>query len=227
MIKLWSNNISHPLPFNLILIIHLVFASSLPLPGSPPFLVCFDRSVRFNDGGVTPRLEICSEDTWISLGSNFQSSIEESVISDLSGTAVEASGIALRWEVRSPMQHAIISYDITCSSESLDTTLQTSGGSEAATFTRLAPSTDYRCCIVANLDQSIFNLVMLTSTECVSVSLEEGVADRAAASQSGLSTVTIALGVLVGLLILVTLVVAVSCVYVMLSKRKCQITHPR
>ena len=103
--------------------------------------------------------------------------------------------------------------------------LRVRGGSEAATITRLPPSMDYRCCVVANLDRTIFDLVTLTSSKCVSISPGES---TISSSEEGLSTVTTALGGLVGVLIFVIIVVAVSCVYIMLSKRKYrQVTHPR
>jgi hypothetical protein len=183
--------------------------------------------VRFNNEGSIPSLEICSEDMWIPLQSDFQSSSEGSVIRELKGSPLEATGIILTWEAVRSTSSTVVGYNITCSSENMDVTLRVRGGSEAATLTRLAPLTSYHCCVVATLDQSIFNLVTLTSRECVSVSLGEAILVGAAASESGLSTVTIALGALVGLLIVVTIVVAVSCIFVMLSKRKYQVTHPR
>lgn len=183
--------------------------------------------MRFSNGGATPTLEICTQDTWITLESDFQISSGGSVISELNGAALGSTGIALRWDTQGATDVAVASYEITCSSDSNDITLSVSGGSEAATFTHLAPSTDYRCCVVAHQDRSIFDLVTLTSpAECVSVQLGGSTSTAEAAASQSRQAVTFALGGLVGLLVIAVLVVAVSCICVMLSKRR-QVTHPR
>lgn len=180
--------------------------------------------MRFNAEGSTPTLRICRDDRWIDLGSGFLISNEESVILELQGRGMGQDGIVLSWEKAQAV--SITSYDITCSSGNLDNTVHLNGGSEAAVLTRLAPSTDYQCCVTAHLNVRVFNLAMYTSTECVAVTTGPRTGGLAA-PESGFSTVTYALGGLVGLLILGIVVVAVGCVCVVLSKRKYQVTHPR
>lgn len=174
-----------------------------------------------------PRIEICVSDTWVSLQeSSLRTSKETSVIGTLEGAALESSGIALRWD-NTAQDVSISEYDITCSGDDFASSLRVGGGFEAAVLSGLVPDTDYQCCVEASLDAAIFDLVEVVSTECVSVRTGALTGSQTSAGVAGLSIVTYGLGGLVGLLIVALVVVALSCVCIMLSKRKHQVRYVR
>ena len=195
-----------------------------------PYSVCVDRSARLNEATRPPTLDLCSSDTWLPLEGNYQSPSSQDLIRNLRGIQMGVNAVSLTWNAQD--SDSIARYDVTCSSERQSSTSHNDNGRiEAAILTDIAPGS-YQCCVRAYLDVALFGLVDMTSTECVGVSVNSaGVSGGAVGGSggvAGLSTVTYALAGLVGLLLVVTIVIAVGCVCIVLSKRRHQlVTHPR
>ncbi len=173
-------------------------------------------------------LEICLEDRWLSLNSTLQINNEENgVIRNLKGTPTLSNFISLSWEAL----EAVARYEVICSSSQLTSTAQVAGTLDRTIVTVLPFSgygdEDYRCCLTAYKNRTLFSLVEFTSTECVSVPLDRSSSDSVRGGQQLDPTVTYALGGLSGLLIIVIVLVAVGCFCVVISKRKDQITYPK
>ena len=178
--------------------------------------------MRFIDEDV-PKIEICVDDTWVSLEeSNLKTSEDTSVIGNLEATVLESSGVALRWD-NIAQDVAITEYDVTCSADDFASVRHVDGSFEATVLSGLVPATDYQCCVEAHLDTTIFNLVEAISTECTTVRTGEPTGSQT--TPAGLSVVTYGMGGLVGLLIVALIVVAMSCVCIMLSKRKHRVRY--
>lgn len=185
----------------------------------------------------------------MSLDSTLQISNEEnSAIRNLEGRQAQTPYvISLSWEVLESMAR----YEVVCSSSLLTSTVRVDDGASTSATVTVVPFSDaggeYRCCVTAFQSDTLFNLVELTSSKCVSVVLDRTISSiqllqvggsvsttPTAAFPSDSSSareldpvVTYALGGLSGLLIIAIVLLAVGCFCVVLSKRRDQMTYPK
>ena len=185
--------------------------------------VCRDRSARIVENSQPPSIEVCQDDQWIRLNSDYHINSETAIVRDLVGTQVMPNSVSLSWQVSNANLGDITGYEVTCSSGSgTSSTIRVAGTSVRAILASL-PSLTYRCCVTATLNRNLFNLAHYISSECTDVTLR-GSSSTSSSSRpiEGLSTVTIALGSLVGVLLVCIVVLMVGCIVVVLSRRRPQ-----
>lgn len=186
--------------------------------------VCRDRSARIVENSQPPSIEVCRDDQWIRLNSDYHINSGIAIVRDLVGTQVTPNSVSLSWQVSNANSGDITGYEVTCSSSSgTSSTIRVAGTSVRAILASLPSSLTYRCCVTATLNRNLFNLAHYTSSECTDVTLR-GSSSTSSSSRpiEGLSTVTIALGSLVGVLLVCIVVLMVGCIVVVLSRRRPQ-----
>jgi len=180
------------------------------------FVVCHNSEFRTKSAQT---LEICSQNTWISVESTVRVQASENVIENL---AVIASGslVEMSWSADTS---AVSTFDVSCFNSKNSFTAHVPSSDNSAILSLTLESSAYQCCVTALLHRQLEDVATFFDRECKQLS-SVGSLSQSASSQS--SYLTYSLIGLIVILIVCIISVAMGCICVLISKRNYQRNHP-
>ena len=171
-----------------------------------------------NDGTISPRVEVCDDDQWYALDSSIN--VDDSPVKIVEAVAVDSTSVKITFNLFPPLDNATYLAEVSCTTTALGgdqftkTTAivgKTTWSIMMAHISGLSPDTVYNCCVMI---QYLKDLPLnFTANTCT---LMKTLAQLDKVAESGFCSCisTTGLGIALGVVTLLSAVVAVGCAYV-------------